>query len=180
LVSVPCIACRSRGGMDWTRARRIKFGATLPGDKAVVQCRASLLHLFARRGKRKCGAAGSEPVNASGSEAAAGAPDTGPALSNRAVAPRITHNNAPTGNSRRTASHGSSCDYAQRSIPPRDERSSALARRDQGQATLRIRQPAPLSAFVPDERQSDRECPDDEGGARKLWRGRPIDGCVFV
>ena len=33
------------------------------------------------------------------------------------VAPRITHNNAPTGSSRRTASHGSSCDHAQRSIP---------------------------------------------------------------
>jgi hypothetical protein len=35
----------------------------------------ALLHLLARRAKRKCGAAGSEPVNASGSEAAAGAPD---------------------------------------------------------------------------------------------------------
>jgi hypothetical protein len=33
----------------------------------------ALLHLLARRAKRKCGAAGSEPVNASGSEAAAGA-----------------------------------------------------------------------------------------------------------
>jgi hypothetical protein len=44
----------------------------------------ALLHLLARRAKRKCGAAGSEPVNASGSEAAAAAPDTGPALSLRA------------------------------------------------------------------------------------------------
>jgi hypothetical protein len=35
----------------------------------------ALLHLLARRAKRKCGAAGSEPVNASGSEAAAGARD---------------------------------------------------------------------------------------------------------
>jgi hypothetical protein len=34
----------------------------------------ALLHLLARRAKRKCGAAGSEPVNGSGSEAAAGAP----------------------------------------------------------------------------------------------------------
>jgi hypothetical protein len=33
----------------------------------------ALLHLLARWAKRKCGAAGSEPVNASGSEAAAGA-----------------------------------------------------------------------------------------------------------
>jgi hypothetical protein len=34
----------------------------------------TLLHLLARRAKRKCGAAGSEPVNTSGSEAAAGRP----------------------------------------------------------------------------------------------------------
>jgi hypothetical protein len=44
----------------------------------------ALLHLLARRAKRKCGAAGSEPVNACGSEAAAGAPGTGPALSHSA------------------------------------------------------------------------------------------------
>ena len=42
----------------------------------MVQCRAPRwLHLLVRRAKRKCGAAGSEPVNASGSEAPAGAPD---------------------------------------------------------------------------------------------------------
>jgi hypothetical protein len=35
----------------------------------------ALLHLLAQRAKRTCGAAGSEPLNASGSEAAAGAPD---------------------------------------------------------------------------------------------------------
>jgi hypothetical protein len=44
----------------------------------------ALLHLFARRAKRKCGAAGSELVDASGFEAAAGAPDNEPALSLRA------------------------------------------------------------------------------------------------
>jgi hypothetical protein len=82
---VPCIACRPRGGVDWTRAP-----ASSPApDEAVAQCvEPALLHLFARRAKRKCGAAGSEPVNASGSDAAAGAPDTGPALSLRAESGR--------------------------------------------------------------------------------------------
>jgi hypothetical protein len=36
---------------------------------------AALLHLLARRAKRNRGAAGSQPVNVSGSEAAAGAPE---------------------------------------------------------------------------------------------------------
>ena len=51
-----------------------------------------------------------------------------------AVAPRITHRSAPTGNRRRTAIHGSSCDQAQRSIltsrrpPPLPRRTSSAPR----------------------------------------------------
>lgn len=36
-----------------------------------------------------------------------------------AVTPRITQDSAPTGRRRRTTSHGSNCDHAQRSIPRR-------------------------------------------------------------
>ena len=60
----------------WTgRLRRIESGDTLPGDEAATTSSPALLHLLGRRAKGKCGAAGSEPVNASGSGAATGAPN---------------------------------------------------------------------------------------------------------